>query len=226
MKLLILDINKMEQKPNGRLLRRITQNFKFLLFLLLIHQNCISQNLIGRRFDLSSISHIVHRESGIDVIQSKEMKSFLKTKTSFFIDKGGSYLSDQKISIFEIACVYNSKDMIWNKERDRFLFFEKNEILIDTLKIAKGLVYSICQLDKEDKTKGIAVGKYKIISKNFEISALYTIEKNGKLKKSKKNTIIFDCPAPIDYEGEEENILYEFGIIGGKKYKRYWYEQN
>lgn len=96
------------------------------------------------------------------------------------------------------------------------------------MKIKKDFDFSVCQLDKESKKNGLAIGKYKITGDNeyFEIHQLYQINTEGKIEKIKLNTTIFDCPAPSDYVKDEEPDSYTFGIVGGKKLNRYWYEKS
>lgn len=53
------------------------------------------------------------------------------------------------------------------------------------MKIKKDFDFSVCQLDKESKKNGLAIGKYKITGDNeyFEIHQLYQINTEGKIEK-------------------------------------------
>lgn len=219
----------MEQKQAGILqkrIREICKVFTILSFLIFFSCNSQEKKFIGGKFDVAAYSDKSYSSNGFKVIESKELKNFFHEKTPIFIEKGWQSPENVNISIVEFVAGHGKSFTQLDRNKNRYLFISLDGILKDTLKIPKGMDYAVCQLSKDKKESGIAVGKYIINGGNeyFEIHNLYGLKSNGNISKLAKNTTIFDCPAPADYIKEEEPDSYHFGMIGGKKLTRYWYE--
>lgn len=220
----------MGQKQNGILQNLIKEVYKFRFIIIL--SMCIfckgqENEILNKPFLLEKYADRISNNSTFVIIESEKLKKKLKESSKYFIKKGWQKVEQSNSSITELIANNESNPLkIKSNTSTRYLFITQNNILKDILRINKEFDYSICQLDKENKKYGLAIGKYKINSANefFEIHHLYQITNNGTIKKINLKTVIFDCPSPIDYVKDEEPNSYTFGIIGGKKYSRYWYE--
>lgn len=223
----------MVQKQNGVLQNLIKNSYKLCLFIILsICSFCNGQDnssILNKPFLLEKYADKIFHKNNFLIIESEQLTNKLKENSKFLIKKGWQKVEHSNNSIIELIASSESNPLkIKPNTTTRYLFITMDEILKDTLKISKQFDYSICQLDKGNKKHGLAIGKYKIRGSNefFEIYYLYLINNNGTFTKIDLKTTIFDCPAPIDYIKDEEPDSYTFGIKGGKKYSRYWYENN
>ncbi|MGU3373831.1 hypothetical protein [Chryseobacterium sp. M5A1_1a] len=220
----------MVRKLNGvrQKLTNVTYKISFIIILLVcFFGKGQESSILNQPFSLENYSNKIFNNGAPTILQSKKLKEILKEDSKYFIQRGWQKVEQSNKFITELVAS-NKPDILKANSKARYLFIVQNNILKDILKIEKNFDYSICQLDKENKKHGLAIGKYKI-NKNhelFEIHYLYLITNEGKFEKIKLNTIIFDCPAPNDYVKDEEPESYKFGIIGGKKMTRYWYENH
>jgi len=229
----------MELKKNGMPLKKINLNYRFTfiksLLFVLFFISCNGQenkSLIGKQYkSISDLADQKYKHKNSNYIQSNKISNFLNTNSSFFRSVSGNTIERTSLIIIEFVVCESKIDIEIGKKRDRYLFIEErleNTLkLKDTLKIAKGLDYSQVLLSTDKKQFGICIGKY-LISKQgdefFEISLIYSINKEGKLVKKPLNTVVYDCPAPLDYIRDEEPNSYRFGVEGGKKFERDWYK--
>ncbi|WP_123920995.1 hypothetical protein [Chryseobacterium balustinum] len=205
-------------------------NFRFII-LILVCFFCKGQenSILNKPFSLESYSDKISKNETFIILESKILKKIFKENSKYFIQKGWQKIEQSNNTITELIASDKANLLkIKPHTNTRYLFVVQNDILKDTLRIKKEFDYSICQLDKENKKHGLAIGKYKINDRNefFEIHYLYQINNNGKLEIIKLDTNIFDCPAPSDYVKDEEPDSYKFGIVGGKKFTRYWFENH
>ena len=222
----------MVQKQNGILKKLINEIYKFrfiVIFSVCIFCKGQEIDIINKPFSLENYSEKISNDDSFIVLQSKKFKKIFNENSKYFIQKGWQKISQSNYTVTELIAS-NETDLskIESNRSRKYLFITGNKILKDTLKIKKEFDYSICQLDKENRKIGLAVGKYKMSAGNefFEIHHLYQIDTEGKIKKIKLSTTVFDCPAPSDYVKDEEPDSYTFGIVGGKKLNRYWYEKS
>ena len=222
----------MVQKQNGILQKLITEIYKFrfiLIFSVCIFCKGQEIDIFNKPFSLENYSDKISNDGSFTVLQSEKFEKIFNENTKYFIQKGWQKIGNNKYIVTELIAS-NKPDLSKIKPYTgtKYLFITEDNILKDTLTINKNYDYSICQLDKENKKKGLAIGKYKINGGNefFEIHHLYQINNEGKIEKIILSTYIFDCPAPSDYVKDEEPDSYTFGIVGGKKLKRYWYENS
>ena len=218
----------MVKKFHGKLQKLTSETYKFsFIIILLVCFFCKGQenSILNLPFSLNNYADKISNDGTVTILQSKKLKKVLKNDSKYFIQKGWQKIEESNNAITELEAS-NIPSLLKTNSRTRYLFIIQNNILKDTLKIEKNFDYSVCQLDKENKKHGLAIGNYKINKKNdfFEIHHLYQITNSGKFEKVNLNTIIFDCPAPNDYVKDEEPESYQFGIIGGKKFTRYWFE--
>ncbi|OXA84046.1 hypothetical protein [Flavobacterium hercynium] len=180
---------------------------------------------------ISGFEYIKYRYKNLNYIESIELANFLNARLPFFIEKGGGVIEESNFGTDELVLCESKTDSEISNKRVRYVFIDEriagNIQTRDTLRIAKGLDYSQVLLDPDKTQFGICIGKYSISKQNdqyFEISSIYSINEHGKLIEKSLNTIIYDCPAPSDYISDEEPNSYNFGIKGGKKFERYWYQ--
>lgn len=222
----------MEKKQNGILQKMIREIYKFrfvLVFLTCFFCKGQENDILNKPFLVEIYSDKISTDEDLVVFESKKLNEILNENSKYFIQKGWQKTSQNNNIVTELLAS-NESDLskIKSKTSTKYLFITQNNILKDTLKINKNFEYSICQLDKQNTKNGLAIGKYKINGKReyFEIHQLFQIDNEGKIRKMKISTIIFDCPAPTDYIKDEEPDSYTFGILGGKKLNRYWFENS
>lgn len=172
-----------------------------------------------------------YRHENSDYVESVELANFLNIKLPFFREKGGGIIEDSNFATHEIVLCESKTDNEVSNKRVRYVFIDEKvgdkRLVRDTLRIVKGLDFSEVLLSVDKKKIGICTGTYSISEQDdeyFEINAIYSINNEGKLVKESLKTVIYDCPAPSDYVRDEEPNSYRFGIKGGKKLERFWYE--
>jgi hypothetical protein len=229
----LVQSNNMKQKLNGiflRYLKQVCSFFKFLLITFLLvsckgqEKDNIkeSESIIGK--SLSNNFEQTYSKGDINYVKSAKIAKFINSSSSLFINNGGGVL-DNGISFTEIVIINSESETIKNRDYVRYIFIEKNDKITDTLKVNKGLDYSSKLSLKSEYKSGIAIGKYDIEKEFFEILNINAISKTGKLIRLDNNTLVYDCPIPVDYISDEDTGNYKLGIKEGKEYSRFWNEK-
>lgn len=181
----------------------------------------VDENLIG--VSLSSTFKQIYNDGGFDYIKSDKLSKLINSSSNLFVKLGGGKLQNGT-TYTEIAIVEKASDIRKKINCFRYIFIEKNNIISDTIKINKDFDFSPNILMKADYKSGIAIGKYDKKKEFFEISKIVAVNDQGKFVNLNLDTIIYDCPVPSNYITDEDTGKYQFGIIGGKKYSRFWNE--
>ncbi|WP_370901147.1 hypothetical protein [Chryseobacterium gossypii] len=175
----------------------------FLLqFLLLIFNGCNyqSQNFINTEF-------VIDKQNVEDgFYNSKNLDALLKIK-------GGRYFEpDYTGTSFDNYYVRN----IVNDRSDKkniLLFFDKKNILRDTIQIPFHQVYSLNVIFGDNKN-GIAIGMFDKKNNYFKINKSFALDKGLKLRPLPIDTKIIHCPIPVDLLSEENLGLEEYFTFG------------
>ena len=211
-------------------MKKILTTITFFIFALAIAQE-IKNDLPYISFqDLSDFSESSKEVSRTMIYRSEKLAKIFGLNNKYFIDGGGQVLyGNVLVSEWVVLKSFSDYTYTNSKQRERLVLISKKEngkeVIKSAVKVFTTNDYAICQLDKKGHSFGIAIGKYHIKNNKefFEIQHIFSIFDN-KLKKEPLNKLIYDCPPPSDYSSSEEPDEYFYGVKGGKKYKRYWYD--
>ena len=200
-------------------MKKILTTITFFIFALAIAQE-IKNDLPYISFqDLSDFSESSKEINRTMIYRSEKLAKIFGLNNKFFIDGGGQVLyGNVLVSEWVVLKSFTDYTYTNSKQRERLVLITKKEngkeVIKSAVKVFTTNDYAICQLDKKGHSFGIAIGKYHITNNKefFEI------------KKEPLNKLIYDCPPPSDYSSSEEPDEYFYGVKGGKKYERYWYD--
>ena len=203
-------------------MKKILTTITFFIFALAIAQE-IKNDLPYISFqDLSDFSESSKEINRTMIYRSEKLAKIFGLNNKFFIDGGGQVLyGNVLVSEWVVLNSFTDYTYTNSKQRERLVLITKKEngkeVIKSAVKVFTTNDYAICQLDKK--------GKYHITNHKefFEIQHIFSILDN-KLKKEPLNKLIYDCPPPSDYSSSEEPDEYFYGVKGGKKYERYWYD--
>lgn len=193
---------------------------------------------IGDRY--GSFSEFISANSCENINQhefrSKRLSEFFGTPSDTFFWQGGVSVPEH------VGC-----DIIWpcSSEqfytvREKYGYFvmislrteqhgELTTVLTDTLLMPPGYDFSAGgQANVGGKiVPVICVGSMYERDDYFEIVSIYSVSPNGICERLPLNTDVTDCPVPVNYIDETEEIdesgesTYRFGVKGGPRKKRY-----
>lgn len=186
-----------------------------------------STTLFGKK--LSDFIESKYNSAGVDFFVAPNLAKQINAKTDAFVDLGTQMMEGINVRIATFRIADSKKTSAIDNKQNRYLFVEKKGNngfeISDTLRVNKGNDFAV-NLLLENNRKGIAVGNFNQNSDFFEIKELYEISKDGKKKKLDLETTVLDCPAPTDYNSDEDSGNYQFGTKNGQKYSRFWKENS
>jgi len=181
-----------------------------LLLIIISCKQYQSQDLINSKFtiDKSSVKE--------DSYLSKNLDQLFKADGLTYFEPDYSGTAFENYYVKNIVIQNKS-----NRKSNYLLFFNKNNILTDTLKIPENHIYSL-NVDFDNDKKGVAVGIFDLHKSYFKITNKFELNKNLKIKPLSINTKINHCPIPVELLSEENVGLEEhftFGIENQKQVK-------
>jgi len=206
--------------------------------------NAIDSIYLGIQFgyydDFIDFSFSVDDEeiSGDRIIPSKRLSRLLNTEDSVFYNFCSQSLSlNAGYGKPSIVSTIIGRANIYPVKKDRkwiLISCCKNKVCLFTsfLRVETGVSYSvgcIADIPKDEYCSAICLGDFQVedqVEMLFKISDIYGVTWDGELVKLPIHTLIYDCPVPDDDEDEDNEMTpYYYYVEGGKKYTRFWNEE-